>query len=58
MGGQDARAGCIIVRQRGTKFKPGRGVGMGRDFTLFALQDGKVYFAKNKKVSIVPAGKD
>ena len=53
-GGQVAIAGNIIVRQRGTKFKPGRGVGMGRDFTLFALKDGFVHFAENKKVSIVP----
>jgi large subunit ribosomal protein L27 len=53
-GGQVAVAGNIIVRQRGTKFKPGRGVGMGRDFTLFALKDGIIKFAKNKKVSIVP----
>ncbi|TET38766.1 MAG: 50S ribosomal protein L27 [Planctomycetota bacterium] len=53
-GGQAAVAGNIIVRQRGTKFKPGRGVGMGRDFTLFALKDGVVKFAENRKVSIVP----
>ncbi|MHC4661776.1 MAG: 50S ribosomal protein L27 [Planctomycetota bacterium] len=56
-GGQTARAGNIIIRQRGTKFRPGLGVGMGRDFTLFALKDGIVHFAKNKKVSIVPAEK-
>ena len=53
-GGQTAVAGNIIVRQCGTKFKPGRGVGMGRDFTLFALRDGVVKFAENKKVSIIP----
>jgi large subunit ribosomal protein L27 len=43
-GGQEARAGNIIVRQRGTKFHPGNHVGMGRDFTLFALVDGTVEF--------------
>jgi large subunit ribosomal protein L27 len=50
--GQAVPAGSIIVRQRGTQFRPGRNVGMGRDFTLFALIDGKVKFewaAKNKK---------
>ncbi|HGY10518.1 MAG TPA: 50S ribosomal protein L27 [Oceanithermus profundus] len=43
-GGQVVRAGNIIVRQRGTKFKPGKNVGLGRDFTLFALVDGVVEF--------------
>ncbi|MCS7045302.1 MAG: 50S ribosomal protein L27 [Gemmataceae bacterium] len=43
-GGQVVRAGNIIVRQRGTKFHPGRNVGMGRDYTLFALADGIVEF--------------
>jgi large subunit ribosomal protein L27 len=43
-GGQQARAGSIIVRQCGTKFKPGHRVGMGRDHTLFALVDGVVEF--------------
>ncbi len=38
----EAKKGNIILRQRGTKFHPGKGVGMGRDFTLFALEDGKV----------------
>jgi len=42
--GQVVRAGNIIVRQRGTKFKPGKNVGMGRDYTLFALVDGVVEF--------------
>ncbi len=42
--GQVVRAGNILVRQRGTKFKPGKNVGMGRDFTLFALVDGVVEF--------------
>jgi large subunit ribosomal protein L27 len=43
-GGQAIHAGSIIVRQRGTKFHAGRGVGMGRDHTLFALVDGTVSF--------------
>ncbi|SEJ91683.1 LSU ribosomal protein L27P [Deinococcus reticulitermitis] len=43
-GGEVVRAGNILVRQRGTKFKPGPNVGMGRDHTLFALEDGKVVF--------------
>ncbi len=42
--GQVVRAGNVLVRQRGTKFKPGKNVGMGRDFTLFALVDGVVEF--------------
>ncbi|MFT3790004.1 MAG: 50S ribosomal protein L27 [Rudaea sp.] len=44
-GGQAVEAGNIIVRQRGTQFHPGAGVGIGRDHTLFALVDGKVDFA-------------
>jgi large subunit ribosomal protein L27 len=43
-GGQKARAGNIIVRQRGTKIRAGEGVGMGKDHTLFALSDGHVKF--------------
>ncbi len=43
-GGQVVKAGHILVRQRGTRFKPGKNVGMGRDFTLFALVDGVVEF--------------
>lgn len=43
-GGQEARAGSIIVRQCGTKFFPGSNVSMGRDYTLFATADGKVSF--------------
>ena len=42
--GQVVRAGNILVRQRGTRFKTGKNVGMGRDFTLFALVDGVVEF--------------
>ncbi len=51
-GGQVAKAGAILVRQCGTKFKAGFNVGMGRDFTLFALRNGTVQF-KGKKVHIV-----
>jgi len=43
-GGQEVKAGCIIVRQCGNKFYPGEGVGIGRDFTLFALRPGQVKF--------------
>ena len=42
--GQDVKAGMIIVRQRGTRFRPGDGVGIGRDDTIFATRDGKVEF--------------
>jgi len=55
-GGEAVTAGSIIVRQRGTQFHPGRGVGLGRDFTLFALVDGVVKFhGTNRRVSVVPA---
>lgn len=47
-GGQECVAGNILVRQRGTKFYPGRNVGMGKDHTLFALTDGRVVFADGK----------
>ena len=45
-GGQSVIAGNIIVRQRGTKFHPGNGVGIGKDFTIFATKDGVVEFKK------------
>ena len=48
-GGQVIKAGNIIVRQRGTKFKPGTNVGMGKDFTLFAKANGVLEFIKNSK---------
>lgn len=57
-GGQAAKAGNIIVRQRGTKHYPGKNVGMGKDYTLFALVDGSVEFRKRKNrsyVSVTPA---
>jgi len=50
-GGQEVRPGSIIVRQRGTKFFPGSGVGIGRDHTLFALTSGNVVF-EGRRVSI------
>jgi len=45
-GGESVIAGNILVRQRGTKWKPGRNVGLGRDHTIFALIDGKVEFSR------------
>ena len=57
-GGQAVRAGNILVRQVGTVFHPGTNVGIGRDFTLFALIDGKVRFGQlrgRQIVSIEPA---
>ena len=57
-GGETAVAGNIIVRQRGTKFWPGEGVGLGRDHTIFAKTDGKVTFHKGLKkrtfISVLP----
>ena len=53
-GGEAVTAGSIIIRQRGAKFVAGENVGTGRDWTLFALVDGKVRFDKNgKRVNIV-----
>ena len=56
--GQKVLAGNILVRQRGTKFKPGNNVGIGKDDTLFALVDGKVKFERvgkdGKQVSVYP----
>ena len=57
-GGQFAKAGNIIVRQRGTKHNPGLNVGIGKDDTLYALVDGVVNFRKGRKdkstVSVIP----
>jgi len=50
-GGQFVQAGSIIVRQRGTKFEPGFNVGLGKDYTIFALKDGRVEF-QGRKVHI------
>ena len=56
-GGETVRAGNILIRQRGMKFKPGSNVGCGKDFTLFALIDGTIKFdyqeGKQKRVNIV-----
>ena len=55
-GGQVVLAGNILVRQRGTKLHPGKNVGVGRDFTLFALEAGTVKFDKvHRRVSVVTA---
>jgi len=53
-GGQRITAGSIIVRQRGTKFRPGLNVKRGSDDTLFSLIDGVVNFHQNRKVSVTP----
>ena len=52
-GGQAIKTGQIIVRQVGTKFHPGEGVGQGRDFTLFALRDGVVKFLQKRSKKLV-----
>ena len=49
--GQQAKAGSILVRQRGTKILAGKNVGIGRDHTLFALKDGKVKFTERRKTN-------
>ncbi len=59
-GGQTVNAGNIILRQRGTQFHPGSGVGLGRDHTIFAIVDGVVHFAvkganRRRTISVVPA---
>lgn len=60
-GGQAVLAGTILVRQRGTRFHPGRNVGLGRDFTLFALKNGVVEFQdkgrRGRFVNILPVEK-
>jgi len=59
-GGQTVKTGMILIRQKGTKFHPGDGVGKGRDFTLFALKPGIVnYYKKHDRqyVSVLPAAK-
>ncbi len=56
-GGEKVRAGNILIRQRGMKFKPGLNVGCGKDFTLFALTDGTVKFdskeGNQKRINII-----
>ena len=54
-GGQQVIAGNIIIRQRGTKWVPGLGVGLGRDYTIFAVTDGKVRFDREgRRVNVDP----
>ena len=53
-GGQIVTPGTILVRQCGTRFKPGKNVGMGRDYTLFATAQGRVLFSGGRKVHVVP----
>lgn len=54
-GGQSVLAGNILIRQRGRKYLPGRHVGMGRDFTLFALESGTVQFDRGgRRINVVP----
>jgi large subunit ribosomal protein L27 len=55
-GGERVRAGNILMRQRGTKVHPGENVGLGRDFTLFALADGTVSWdGAHRRVSVTPS---
>ncbi|MBA2568265.1 MAG: 50S ribosomal protein L27 [Actinobacteria bacterium] len=59
--GQEVKAGMILVRQRGSRFRPGTGVGIGRDDTIFAKQDGKVAFQTSgarRVVAVVPDSTD
>ncbi len=55
--GQDVKAGMILVRQRGTRFRPGAGAGLGRDDTIFATRDGRVVFKRSgERRTIAVAG--
>jgi large subunit ribosomal protein L27 len=55
-GGQQVVAGNILVRQLGTKFQPGKGVGQGNDYTLYALVDGEVKFDREgRRVNVIPS---
>lgn len=55
-GGESVIAGNILIRQRGTKWHPGKNVGLGRDWTLYALVDGTVLFDRDgRRINIVPA---
>jgi large subunit ribosomal protein L27 len=54
-GGQMAKPGSILCRQNGTKWRPGRNVGVGRDWTIFSLIEGKVQFDQNgRRINVVP----
>jgi large subunit ribosomal protein L27 len=56
-GGEAVRAGNILVRQVGNRFRAGRNVGQGKDFTLFALMDGTVFFDQDsRRINVIPAG--
>lgn len=59
-GGEMVWPGCVLVRQRGTRFYPGQGVGMGRDFTIYATTAGRVQFSGHKRVyvNVVSAGEE
>jgi large subunit ribosomal protein L27 len=54
--GQDVRAGMILVRQRGTRYRPGPGAGLGRDDTIFATRDGKVEFRRSGERRTIVVG--
>ena len=53
-GGQSVRAGNILIRQLGTRYQPGKGVGQGKDYTLFALTEGHVMFdQKGRRINVI-----
>ncbi|MBM4054122.1 MAG: 50S ribosomal protein L27 [Planctomycetes bacterium] len=54
-GGEFVGTGAILVRQCGTKFKPGKNVGLGRDYTIYSMIDGVVKFDTGRRVSVYPA---
>jgi large subunit ribosomal protein L27 len=56
--GEHVRPGNILVRQVGSRFKPGKNVGMGRDYTLFAVGEGVVAFHPNRTVHVTPIAQD
>lgn len=53
-GGQSVTTGAIIVRQCGTKFRPGKNVGLGRDYTIFSMIEGVVKFDTRRRISVYP----
>ena len=57
-GGQDVKAGMIIVRQRGTRFRPGDGVGLGKDDTIFAKRAGIVEFRTGRRGRVISVAPD
>ncbi|MDQ4081400.1 MAG: 50S ribosomal protein L27 [Actinomycetota bacterium] len=54
--GQEIKAGMIVVRQRGTRFRPGAGAGLGRDHTIFATRDGRVSFRAAGSGRVISVG--